>query len=426
MPAVGTATAMTALAASHTFVDLVSGSIGALLPTLKDRFELSSIQAGGLVATIATSTALAQPLVGRIADRVGARRVAGAGAVLSSSFLSLIGVAPHALMLFAVIVVGGLGSAAYHPAGAVLARRVMPDRAQLGMSVLAAGGMVGMALGPIAVLLIIAHAGLGFTPLLMIPGVALGAVLWRLLPGEPRTAPAPQRGVALQLLRGPVGRLATASALASLAATTFAAGIPIWLTETGGLAHDAAQIGITLAVFQVGAAIGGLAIGWAVSRVAPRRLAIASLGLAGPLLLAMLAIEPGSAEFFVAALTAGVLLNAATPLIIVAAQEHAPESVAAASGIVMGLAGGAAGLAFIAIGAVIDSVGLRAGLSLGFVATLPAALIAFRALADREAADAPQLLIGAMCGCLSCSCVTVSEGHRCSEACACPQLIATA
>jgi FSR family fosmidomycin resistance protein-like MFS transporter len=179
-------------------------------------------------------------------------------------------------------------------------------------------------------------------------------------------------------------------------------------------------------MYQVGAAIGGLAIGWAVSRVAPRRLALASLSLAGPLLIAMLAIEPGSAQFFLAALAAGLLLNATTPLLIVAAQEHAPQSVAAASGIVMGLAGGAAGLAFIAIGAVIDSVGLRAGLSLGFVATLPAALIAHRALADRTTADSPQLLIGAMCGCLSCSCVTVTDGHRCSEACACPTLAATA
>jgi FSR family fosmidomycin resistance protein-like MFS transporter len=426
MPAVGTATAMTALAASHTFVDLVSGSIGALLPTLKHRFDLNSIQAGGLVATIATSTALAQPVVGRIADLVGVRRVAGAGAVLSSALLALIGVAPQVWILFVLILVGGLGSAAYHPAGAVLARRVMPERAQLGMSLLAAGGMVGMALAPIAVLLIVARAGLGFTPLLMIPGVVLGAVLWRFLPGEPRTAPPAQRGVALQLLRGPVGRLASASALAGLAATTFAAGIPIWLTETGGLAHDAAQIGITLAVYQVGAAVGGLAIGWAVSRVAPRRLALASLSLAGPLLLAMLAIDPGSVQFLVAAFAAGVLLNAATPLIVVAAQEHAPESVAAASGIVMGLAGGAAGLAFIAIGAVIDGMGLRAGLSLGFVATLPAALIAYRALTDRTTADSPQLLIGAMCGCLSCSCVTVSERHRCSEACACPTIAATA
>jgi len=73
----------------------VSGSIGALLPTLKDRFDLNSIQAGGLVATIATSTALAQPVVGRLADLVGVRRVAGAGAVLSSALLALIGVAPQ-------------------------------------------------------------------------------------------------------------------------------------------------------------------------------------------------------------------------------------------------------------------------------------------------------------------------------------------
>ena len=109
MPAVGTATAMTVLAVSHTFVDLVSGSIGALLPTLKDRFELNSIQASALVATIAASTALSQPVAGRVADYVGVRRVAGAGAVISALFLSLIGIAPHLLMVFGMIVIGGLG-----------------------------------------------------------------------------------------------------------------------------------------------------------------------------------------------------------------------------------------------------------------------------------------------------------------------------
>ncbi len=54
-----------------------------------------------------------------------------------------------------------------------------------------------------------------------------------------------------------------------------------------------------------------------------------------------------------------MLVNAAGPLIVVAAQEHAPHAVAAASGVVMGLAGGAAGFAFIGIGAVADAVGLR-------------------------------------------------------------------
>jgi MFS family permease len=227
------------------------------------------------------------------------------------------------------------------------------------------------------------------------------------------------------LLRGPVGRLALAAGLASLAGTTFAAGIPMWLTETGDFARDSAPLGITLALYQVGAAAGGMAIGWVVTRVAPRHLAFTTLTLAAPLLLAMLAIEPGSTGFFVAAIAAGVLLNAAGPLIIVAAQEHAPASVAAASGIVMGLAGGAAGLAFIGIGAVIDTVGLRAGLSVGFLASVPAAVIAYRALAGRKIADAPQLLIGAMCGCLSCSCITMPGTHRCSANCACPSLAAT-
>jgi hypothetical protein len=91
----------------------------------------------------------------------------------------------------------------------------------------------------------------------------------------------------------------------------------------------------------------------------------------------------------------------------------------------MGLAGGAAGLAFIGVGAVIDTIGLRAGLTVGFLATVPAAVIAYRALAGRKTADTPQLLIGAMCGCLSCSCITMPGSHRCSANCACPSLAAT-
>ena len=94
------------------------------------------------------------------------------------------------------------------------------------------------------------------------------------------------------------------------------------------------------------------------------------------LLLVVLALEPGSVEFFVTAFAAGILISASGPLIIVAAQERAPHAVAAASGIVMGLAGGAAGLAFVGIGALADAIGLRPALSAGFLASIPAAYIA--------------------------------------------------
>lgn len=420
MPAIGATASMAALVASHAFIDLVSSSVGALLPTMKDRFSLSSAQAAGLVATLAASTSLSQPFVGRIADRIGARRVAGIGAVMSSGLLALVGVSPHLWMVFLLIVVGGLGAAGFHPASAVLARRILPERAQLAMSLFAGGGMLGMAVGPIAVLLIAAHAGLGFTPLLLIPGVTLGAVLWRLLPGDSAIAHRPPPGASWNLLRGRVGGLALAAGFAGLAATTFVAGLPMWLTESGRLGGDSATIGITLGLFQAGAALGGIVIGWAVCRVAPPTLAFGLLLIAAPLLLLVLALEPGSLQFFAVALAAGVLVNAAGPLVIVAAQEHAQHAVAAASGIVMGLAGGAAGLAFIGIGAVADSVGLRTGLSIGFLAAVPAALIARQALADQPVAESPKLLLGAACGCLPCACAITATSHRCGESCACP------
>ena len=71
------------------------------------------------------------------------------------------------------MVAGGLGSAGFHPAAALVARRLLPEHTQLAVSVFSAGGMLGMAFGPMVVLLLAAHAGLGFTPLLMLPGVVL-------------------------------------------------------------------------------------------------------------------------------------------------------------------------------------------------------------------------------------------------------------
>jgi len=287
----------------------------------------------------------------------------------------------------------------------------------MAISLFASGGMLGMSIGPIAVLLIAAHAGLGFTPLLMIPGVVLGAVLWRVVPGEPRPIHATSPRAPHNLLHGPIGTLAAAAALAGLAATTFTAGLPMWLTESGEVEADSVIIGVTVGLFQAGAAVGGLLIGWAVSRIIPARLAFGALSLAAPLLLMVLALEPGSAEFLVAAFVAGILISASGPLIIVAAQERAPHAVAAASGIVMGLAGGAAGLAFIGIGALADAIGLRPALSVGFLASIPAAYIARRALSDSSVTGAPLLVLGTACACGAGTAVVAAQHDPCSASC---------
>ena len=88
-PAIGAAVTVGALGLAHTAVDAVTGSVSALLPTLDERFELSGAELGALVATVSASSLLAQPLAGRFADRIGPKKVATGGALVSSVLLAM-------------------------------------------------------------------------------------------------------------------------------------------------------------------------------------------------------------------------------------------------------------------------------------------------------------------------------------------------
>lgn len=232
-------------------------------------------------------------------------------------------------------------------------------------------------------LLVAAHLGLGFTPLLMLPGVALGAALWRLLPDDPHALDRPASSRTPSLLRGPVGELTLAASLAAVAVTSFNTGMPLWLSRHGGSAADRLT-GWTLALFEVAGAAGGLGAGWASSRVRPSRLVLITMAAAPVSLALVLGAAPGSFVFFAATLAGGALANAPFPLLMLAAQDRAPEAVAAASGMLMGFAYGIAGIAFLAVGVLADAAGLRVGLLAGFAPLVPAAVLSHRALAGRS------------------------------------------
>jgi MFS transporter, FSR family, fosmidomycin resistance protein len=383
-------TGVAAIATTHTAVDLVVGAITALLPVLAERFRLDGTGLGLLVAVLSASALLSQPLVGRLADYVGARPVVVASAFVTSSLLALTGVVDHLGLLYALVVVGGLGSAAFHPAAAVVARRLLPDRAALTVSIFSVGGFLGLALGPLLVLLVIAEVGPAFTPLLMVPGTVLAVVLWAILPADI----ASRRRALLpagcgRLLGSGVGVVAAAGTLAAVSVSTFSAGVPLWVASQSSEGYDLVLIGWTLALFEVAAAAGGFAAGWSAARV-PAAVTAATTLLAAPIPLALsLQADPGSIGFFAAVVAGGFLLNSSFPLLIVAAQDRAPGAVGAASGMLMGFANGAGGIAFLGIGVLIDVLGLGPALLVGFGFAVPAAAVAAISLArtPRTAAE---------------------------------------
>jgi MFS family permease len=133
-------------------------------------------------------------------------------------------------------------------------------------------------------------------------------------------------------------------------------------------------------VFSLAAGLGSLLGGFLAPRLG-RRLVITGslLATAGPLL-ALPHLEPGSLPFFVAAALGGVLLYTSSPVMVVAAQDLAPQTPAAASGVVLGLTTGVAGALYIALGRLQETIGLLEGMTVGLAMVIPAAAIALAVL----------------------------------------------
>lgn len=375
----------------HTVSDAVTNMLSALLPTLQIRFALSETTLAMLIAALSLSALMTQPLFGALADRLGHRRIAALGVIFNAVLFSLIGVVPNVFILFGLILVGGLGSAALHPPIASMARMAGGKKPELAVGLFSAGGTLGIAIGPIIIMILLTNFGLSFTPWLMIPGILLGLLMFVLAPEDKQeTEKDPGKLIDLRLFTGPVGLLALTGILSNLAFVTFTSAMPLWLVNDHNLPSDSTLIGWTLSAFSLSAALGGIAGGMISNRVGVKRLIVASALLALLPLYGIFSLEPGSLSYFAVVALAGALVNAGMPLLIVSAQDLSPGNKATASGMLMGFSAGAAGLIYVGIGRLQELIGLLPAMKVAYLALLGAAVLVSFALKSRIAvAEAP-------------------------------------
>lgn len=361
----------------HAFNDAFSSILAALLPTLQVRFGLTETLLAAFVATLSFSSSVTQPIFGGWVDRYGRRLMAALGIATSSVLLSLIAVAPHPAWLFVLLFLGGLGSAAFHPAGTALARLLGGSRKGLAVSLFSSGGTLGIAMGPLLIGVLIVNDALNYSPWLMVPGLVGALMIYRFMPASPRPDPRERKPFFdVDLLRGPVGALALAGILRSISFSTFANSVPLWLVGTRGYALDAPIIFLTLTVFSFSAGVGGILVGLVEKRL-PRQLLVSGSMVAALVpLYALFAVTPGTPLYFVVVALAGALVNGGLPLMIVAGQDLAPHNVGAATGLLMGFTWGTAGVLYIGIGALQEIFGMEPAMMLAFSTMVPAAVIA--------------------------------------------------
>lgn len=390
-------------AATHTVSDAITNMLSALLPTLQSRFALTGTALAMLIATLSLSALVTQPFFGALADRVGHRRVAALGVILNAVLFSLIGLVQDVYSLFALILVGGLGSAALHPAIASMARLAGGTKPEFAVSLFSAGGTLGIAIGPIIIMLLLANLGLSFTPWLMIPGIMLG--IWILLSTpeavQPRVS-TQNKLLDLRLFTGPMGKLAVIGILSSAAFVTFTSAMPLWLVHEQGLPGDSTLIGWTLSAFSLSAALGGIAGGMISNRLGAKRLVVTSFLLALLPLHAIFLLEPGSPSYFVAVILAGALVNAGMPMLIVLAQDLSPRSAATAAGMMMGFSAGVAGLVYVGVGTLQESIGMAPAMMVGYLGLFVAAVVAWVTIDPRKVPDDEPPVDNLSCLCSPC------------------------
>jgi FSR family fosmidomycin resistance protein-like MFS transporter len=363
---------MAALSAGHCATDFANGALPALLPFMVDRFELSYTLAATLMLASAASSSLIQPLFGAWSDRRGALWLLPAGVAVAGIGIALAAASPSYWLVLLLVVVSGLGVAAYHPEGSKFAAYTSGRRRASGMSLFSIGGNVGYALGPTATTPLVLAVGLTGGLLLALPCLVVAGVLLASVPflrsfvpdrGSHRAGGEDRPG-ALALLLGVI-------AFRSVAWFGLITFVPLWEVSLG---HSKSHGSHLLSLMLLAGGLGTLAAGPIADRVGRRPVVIASMLLVGPL--AIVYVVLGGALGAIALALVGICVISTFGVTMVMAQEYLPRRIGMASGLSIGLSIGLGGIAAVALGGVADSIDLRAAMYAAAAAAVPGFVLA--------------------------------------------------
>ena len=350
------------LALGHLVIDVNQGALSAVLPFVKGAHGLTYAQVGTLVFVSMITSSIVQPVFGYLADRQARRWLLPASILLSGAGIALTGVATGYQALVALIVIMGLGVAAYHPEGYRTATSVAGERKATALSWFSLGGNVGYASGPLIAAFLITTFGLGGTLGMLVPSVIVTLAIVAMLPAMSRastreTAVAREvRGVSMPKAMALLVVIGSLRSWSSLGFVTF---VPFYFVDH--LKADPSMVGAVLFVLLGSGALGTVLAGPIADRWGARPL----------VQWAFLAVIPFGAAFLLVdglllrLVTLGIfgaLLTSTFSVSVVLGQAYLPRHAGMAAGLMVGLAMGTGGVAVPVLGWLADRWGVPAAL----------------------------------------------------------------
>ncbi len=362
------------IASTHVVVDAYNNIYAPLLPLLIPQLGLSLGAAGVIAMCFQMANSVSQLAFGALADRWRPRVLVVAGPLVAVVCMSLIGLAVSPFTLGLILVIGGLGGAAFHPPAAALVYKLADHRKGLAMSTHLSGGSLGFSAAPLLFAPFIAYVGLRWSPLVMIPGLL--ALAWTLQHVPEMSKPQAHERSTLKSLRpaaGPLTLLYFTIVLRTATTYGFMTFTPTLLTQQG---YSIAEASTAVSVYLFSSGVGGFFGGPLADRVGARRVILYTLIAAVP----FMAMAPHLPPLGFTAMLAigGLLLQSTLPISVTFAQSFVKGGAATVSSLMMGFAWGMGSLTVPLVGMGADRFGIRETLAVVAFIPLLAAVLAWR------------------------------------------------
>jgi len=348
-------------AGSHFVTDIYQSFYIGLIPILTYKFGLSLFMVSLLSATSVISNSLFAPVFGYIADKRGLKYFLVAGPLVTSAFLSVLGVIPTYWVIILFLFFGNLGIAAYHPASAAMAGLYGGSKKGLGTALINFGGNFGVAFGSLLVILILKKIGVNYTPLTMIPGIAIAVILLRYVPLK-QNADLSIKNLHF-FTRLKKANLKKLYLIANLIFTVYSLFIvwvslntfmPLYFTEAK---VTLINVGVILFLFGALGGTGGFLSGYLYDRF-KKGYFLMQAGLIISIPLVFLIFQTNGIAAIIFFILGGFFLISILPVCIRMSQDLLPGNLGFASSLILGFSSGLAGVTMIFLGKAADIIGI--------------------------------------------------------------------
>lgn len=298
-----------------------------------------------------------------LSDRHGLKYYLIAGPLLTSIFLSFLGVLPDFYLILLFLFIGNLGIAAYHPSSAAIAGHYGGKRKGLSSSIINFGGNLGNASGSLIIILILEKAGVEYTPLILIPGIITSLIL---LKYAPKNNAISSKNKSFNIFSHVKKINRTSIYMLSIILFIIYTMYIIWMTVINYMplyftyrGISLINIGNILLVFGTLGGTSGLLSGFLYDHYKKGYLII-QLGLIISIPLFFYTFKTEGMLSIVLFVIGGFFLISVQPVCIRMAQDLLPGNISLASSLVLGLSPGLAGITMIFLGKAADRIGITA------------------------------------------------------------------